>query len=74
MLRGIGTLLVAAINITASTVKSSPWMDPTIVTAIGIPPAYFSGIAMPNRTSVETPSICPMVLKLRRNLSLITLG
>ena len=37
MLRGSGTLFVATINITASVVKSSPWMEPTIVTAIGIP-------------------------------------
>jgi hypothetical protein len=50
-------------NIEASRTNRNPWTEPAIVTAIGIPPTYFMGIAMPNSVSVEIPSIKLRVLK-----------
>src|SRR5687768_1999544 len=46
-------------------------MDPTIVTARGTPPKYFSGMAIPNKTSVETPSMAPSTRRRLRNCRLI---
>jgi len=43
--------------------KRTPWIHPTIFTAIGMPARYFSGIATPRRMRNETPSTRPAARK-----------
>jgi hypothetical protein len=43
-------------------------MDPMILTASGIPATYFSGMATPNNTRVETPSTMPIARNRRKKV------
>ena len=72
--REMGTRRVARMNMVTSAMNSKPCTDPAIVTAPGLPAMYLSGMATPNRTSVEIPSIVPISLSFERKFgSLLTL-
>lgn len=43
--------------------NKNPWILPVILTAIGIFPIYLSGIATPNKSRYDMPSILPIFLK-----------
>ena len=53
---GIGTRRIASKNINTRKTNKAPCTLPTMVTAIGMLPRYFKGMAIPKSTSVEMPS------------------
>jgi len=60
-------LFQTATRATMKAIKNTPWSEPAIRTAIGIPAIYFKGIAIPSRARKEMPSIIPIMRRRSRD-------